>query len=135
MTNMCWCSVCRTEIKSTTQQQVRNSFMLIIGYELCSLLNPTVNVKCKTAIQVSFLYFNICRIVTKCHNFWQMFYVFFFFFYWAIFTWAFFLIFKSTYECLLFVTEHIAMNPTKHKPLFIKHLIIHALDVICCCHG
>ena len=67
MTNMCWCSVCRTEIKSTTQQQVRNSFMLIIGYELCSLLNPTVNVKCKTAIQVLFLYFNICKIVTRVH--------------------------------------------------------------------
>jgi hypothetical protein len=34
MTNMFWCNVCRTEIKSTTQQQVRNSFILIIGYEL-----------------------------------------------------------------------------------------------------
>ena len=47
--------------------RMKDSFILIIGYELCSLLNPTVNVKCKTAIQVLFRYFNICKIVTRVH--------------------------------------------------------------------
>ena len=47
-----------TEVKNTAQLQTRGSFTLILQVNFIAE-DPTVTVKCRTTIQVKFLYFNL----------------------------------------------------------------------------